>query len=187
MCLYNMGKYEEAINSFEKAIEFSHVNKKLLLSDCYYHKGICQLKLNRKESAIKDFDQAIKYNSNNEDIFNDKAYCLIALEKYQDVINSYLKAIELNKEIYAIKCDGYFNIAYCYIQLKNYKEAKKYLALSQKVNEDKIKKYFSRGLISCESGGFAPQYYLLDFSKKYKDLCTNLMILIIIWAYVIKN
>ena len=173
MCLYNMDKYEEAINSFEKAIEFSHVNKKLLLSDCYYHKGICLLKLNRKESAIKDFDQAIKYNSNNEDIFNDKAYCLIALEKYEDVINSYLKAIELNKEVYAIKSDGYFNIAYCYIQLKNYKEAKKYLALSQKVNEDKIKKYFNRGLISCESGGFAPQNYLIDFSKKYKDLCTK--------------
>jgi superkiller protein 3 len=173
MCLYNMNKYEEAINSFEKAIEFSHVNKKLLLSDCYYHKGICLLKLNRKESAIKDFDQAIKYNNKNEDIFNDKAYCLIALEKYQDVINSYLKAIELNKELYAIKSDGYFNIAYCYIKLKNYKEAKKYLTLSQKVNEDKIKEYFSKGLISCDSGGLAPQNYLLDFSKKYKDLCTK--------------
>ena len=144
-----MEKYEEVINSFEKAIEYSHVNKKLLLlSDCYHHKGICLLKFNRKESDIKDFDQAIKYNNKHEDKFNDKAYCLISLENYQDVINFYLKSIKI-KEIYSIKSESFFNIVYYYIQLKNFKETKKYLTLNQKVNEDKIKNYFNRRLISC--------------------------------------
>ena len=45
MCLFNMEKYDEAINFFEKAIELCNANKKILLSDCYYHKGICLLTL----------------------------------------------------------------------------------------------------------------------------------------------
>ena len=169
MCLFDLKKYEEAINSFEKAIELCNINKKILLSDCYYHKGICLLKINKKEKGFKDFNEAIKYNSKNGEIYNYKGYYYMDNENYIEAINSYIKAIDINKELYTNKIDGYFNIAYCYLQLEKFKEAKKYLTLSQKINEEKIKIYFKNGLSLCNEG-MKVQEYLLDFSKLYKKI-----------------
>ena len=169
MCLFNFEKYNEAIISFEKAIEFSQVNKKILLSDCYYHKGICLLKLNQKEKGFKDFEQAIRYYNNGE-IYIYKASYYMDLENYDEAIKSYLKAIEINNEVYGNKKDEYFNVAYCYLQLENFKEAKKYLFLSQKTNENKIKNYFENGVSACEENGIGAQEYLIDFSKVFKEL-----------------
>ena len=169
MCLFNMEKYNDAINSFEKAIEYSKVNKKILLSDCYYHKGICLIKMNRKEKGFKDFEQAINYYNNGE-IYAYKAYYYMDLENYDEAIKCYLKAIEINNEIYGNKKDEYFNIAYCYLQLENFTEAKKYLCLSQKINENKTKNFFKNGVSACEENGRGAQEYLLEFSKIYKEL-----------------
>ena len=121
MCLFEQKKYEEAIKSFDKAIECSNEKNKILLSDCYYHKGICLLKMNNKEKGFKDFEQAIIYNDKNGEIYNYKAYYYMDKENYMGAIDSYLKAIEINKEIYAKKIDGYYNISYCYLQLEKYK------------------------------------------------------------------
>jgi tetratricopeptide (TPR) repeat protein len=171
MCLFEQKKYEDAIKAFDKAIECSNDNNKILLSDCYYHKGICLLKMNKKEKGFKDFEQAIIYNNKNGEIYNYKAYYYMDKENYKCAIDSYLKAIDINREIYANKIDGYFNIAYCYLQLEKFKDAYKYLILSQKINEEKIKNYFKSGLSACDDGtGIGIQEYLLDFSKIYNDI-----------------
>ena len=170
MCLFNIEKYLDAIKYFNKAIEYNNVNNKLFISDCYYHKGICALKINQKEDGFKDFEQALNYNNKNGEIYYYKAFFYMDFENYEEAINSYLDAININKELYTIKNDGYFNIAYCYLQLEKFEEAKNYLNLCQKINEDKIKNYFINGVNSCEEDGIGPQQYLLDFSKIYKDL-----------------
>ena len=170
MCLYNIKQYLEAMNFFEKAIEFNNANNNLFISDCYYHKGICSLKINQKENGFKDFEQALKYNNKNGEIYYYKAFFFMDSENYEEAIDTYFKAINLNKEIYTNKNDGYFNIAYCYLQLEKFEEAKKYLILSKKINEDKIKNYFINGVNACEEGNIGPQLYLLDFSKIYKEI-----------------
>ena len=170
MCLYNREKYNEAISSFEKAIEFSHSTKKLLLSDCYYHKGICFLKINKRDKGFKDFEKALKYNEKNGEIYFYKAYYFMDLEKYEEAIKYYLKAININNEIYSVKKDGNFNIAYCYLQLENFEEAKKYLNICQRINDNKIKNYFQNGVLACEDEKIGAQEYLLDFSERFKEI-----------------
>ena len=92
------------------------------------------------------------------------------LENYNEAINFFLKAIETNNEIYGSKKDGFFNVAYCFLHLENFDKARKYLNLSQKINENKIKNYFKNGVSACEEKGIGAQEYLLEFSKIYNEL-----------------
>ena len=57
-----------------------------------------------------------------------------------------------------------------FLQLENFYKARKYLNLSQKINENKIKNYFKNGVSACEENGIGAQEYLLEFSKIYSDL-----------------
>ena len=150
LCLLDLEKYNEAIEYFDKAINLSKKNS--FLSECYFNKGLCFSKLNNKTNALMNFDKALEYNDKNEDIFNYKAHCLMVLEKYDEAIKSYINAIDLNKEKYTMENDGYFNIGFCYIKLKNFNEALKYFNLSKNINESKIKEYLTNSLEMFNSG-----------------------------------
>ncbi len=167
-----MEKLEEAKIYFKKCIDFeiekNNKNDKEFLSECYYRQGYCLSKLNNKKDAIKEFEEALKYNENNADIHNYKAHCLMIIGNYEDAIESYIKSINLNEKKFSILNDGNFSIGYCYYKKQKYEEAMKYFHNSKKVNEEEIKNLYIKGIESCNEG--KAEESLIKFNNKYRDL-----------------
>ena len=175
MSLFQMEKYDESFIYFTKGIEHeinkNNSNDKKFLSESYYKKGYSLSKLNNKKEAIKSFDEAIKYNDKNPDIYNYKAHCLTVLENYEEAIKTYIKIINLNNEDFVNANDCNFSIGYCYLKLKKCEDALKYFDISRKINEEKIKYFYLKGIEDCDKG--KGEESLINFYSKYKCLSTK--------------
>ena len=186
MCLFQMENYNESLIYLTKSIDYE-INKnknisnnnntkaiqidKLFLSECYYRKGFSLSKLNNKKEAINNFDEALKYNDKNPDIYNYKAHCLTVLEKYEEAIETYIKIINLDNKDFLKLNDCNFSIGYCYLKLKKFEDALKYFDISRNINEDKIKNIYLKGIDDCNEG--RGEESLMHFYSKYKILSSK--------------
>ena len=89
--LYELGRYEEAIEEFDKAIELDPNDP-----DYHYYKGIALYELHKYEEAIEEFDKAIELDPNDPVYHYNKGLALGELHKYEEAIKEFDKAIELN-------------------------------------------------------------------------------------------
>jgi serine/threonine protein kinase len=125
--LHDLGKYEEGITCFDKALEINPedakawINKGVSLHDlgkyeeaitCYdkaleinpeeakawTNKGASLYSLGKYEEAITCYDKALKINPKHELAWNNKGLSLHDLGKYEEAITCYDKALEINPE-----------------------------------------------------------------------------------------
>ena len=92
--LYSAKKYEEALASYDKAIEINSEN-----ADAWNYKGHALNALSRYEEALASYDKAIEINSDDNFGYGfliNKGMVLTSLKKYEDALASYDKAIEIN-------------------------------------------------------------------------------------------
>ena len=64
----------------------------------HYLKGVINFEKSYYDEAIHHFSKAIEINSENSDVYNDRGSTYRLLEKYEDALNDYDKAIVLNKK-----------------------------------------------------------------------------------------
>ena len=89
--LYDAGKHEEAVASFDKAIEI-----KPEFVDVWNSKGDALLSLKKYEEAIASYDKAIEIDTKNALAWRKKAFALRKLERYDDAMVCYDKAIQID-------------------------------------------------------------------------------------------
>jgi tetratricopeptide (TPR) repeat protein len=89
--LANLGKYQQAIECFDKAIEINPNDVNIWNS-----KGTALANLGKYQQAIECFDKAIEINPNDVNIWNSKGTAFHYLSKYQQAIECFDKAIEIN-------------------------------------------------------------------------------------------
>lgn len=89
--LFVSQSYEEAITSFDKAIDFKP-------DDCkaWYNRGAALGNLNRHEEAIASFDKVIELNPSDHQAWFSRGIALGNLNRHKEAIASFKKAIELN-------------------------------------------------------------------------------------------
>jgi tetratricopeptide (TPR) repeat protein len=102
---YFEGQYEEAIASYDKALELNSGN-----SDAWNNRGVALANLKRYEEAITSYDKALKLNSGNSDAWNNRGVTLANLKRYEEAITSYDKALEFNSDFFYT----WFNRACCH-------------------------------------------------------------------------
>jgi tetratricopeptide (TPR) repeat protein len=94
--LFNLGRYEDAIASYDKTIEFNPND-----NAAWNNRGIVLHQLGLFEDAIKSYDKAIKFNLD-EDVehvaWNNRGMALHQLGRFEDAIKSYDKAIKFNPD-----------------------------------------------------------------------------------------
>ncbi|MDW0288181.1 MAG: tetratricopeptide repeat protein, partial [Nitrososphaeraceae archaeon] len=89
--LGNLGKYEEAISWYDKALEADPKNV-----DALYNKGVALGYLGRYEEAIIWYDKALEVDPKNVDALYNKGVALDNLGRYQEAIIWYDKALEVD-------------------------------------------------------------------------------------------
>ncbi|MBD2606673.1 tetratricopeptide repeat protein [Scytonema hofmannii FACHB-248] len=85
-----MKDYNEALKSFEKAIE-----RRYDLSDAWVNKGAVLLELNRYDEALVAFDKAKDLQPKDPYVWANRGYALQKLGRTQEARNSYNQAVEL--------------------------------------------------------------------------------------------
>ncbi|MCK9399934.1 MAG: tetratricopeptide repeat protein [Bacteroidales bacterium] len=133
---YAKGLYAEAINLFTKAKDLGYED----LNEIYYWRGWSYYSNLDFKKAIFDFDEAIKINPNNPDLFNDIANTYFELQEYDNAIKDYSKAIKLSPD----NSDIYNNRANTYYELKEYKNALKDYSKAIKLSPDNSNVYRNR-------------------------------------------
>ena len=89
--LGRLGKYEEAIKSYDKAIEIDPNHEA-----AWYNKGVALGELGKHEESIKCYDRAIEIDPNHEAAWYNKGWNLGRLGKHEEAIKSYDKATEID-------------------------------------------------------------------------------------------
>jgi CHAT domain-containing protein/tetratricopeptide (TPR) repeat protein len=88
--LANSGQYEEAIFSFDKAIQI-----KLNDNGAWSNRGSVLAELGRYEEAVVSFDKSIQINSDRHQSWSNRGIALTQLGRYEEAVVSFDKAIEI--------------------------------------------------------------------------------------------
>ena len=92
--LARLSQYEEAIQTFKKAVE---ANPDLVKG--WYHMGRTLSADDQHEKALQSFDQAIKIDSKFADAYIGKAFTLMTLERFDEALENAEKAIQVKPDI----------------------------------------------------------------------------------------
>jgi len=111
----NLGKYDKAIEDFNKAIE---LNPDLAVA--YYNRGNTYAELGEYDRAIKDYDKAIELNKDYTVAYNNRGFAYVGLGKYNRAIEDFNKAIKLNPD----DAKAYYNRGLAYAELGEHERAR---------------------------------------------------------------
>ncbi|MEG4916696.1 tetratricopeptide repeat protein [Microcoleus sp. B7-D4] len=90
-CLDNLERYDEALESFDRAIELDPNDLSALVL-----RGYVLHKLKRYDEALASFDRAIELDANNHLAWAKRGYVLHKLKRYEEALVSYDRAIKLD-------------------------------------------------------------------------------------------
>ena len=137
LALYELGKYKEAIQCYDKAIDIDPDD-----ADAYYNKGCALDSLEQYKEVIKYYDKAIEIDPDDADAYNNKGYALYCLKQYKEAIKCYDKVIEIDPD-FAL---AYNNKGCALDSLKQYKEAIKCYDKAIEIDPDYKDAYYWKGL-----------------------------------------
>ncbi|MBU3180904.1 tetratricopeptide repeat protein [Clostridium psychrophilum] len=148
----------ETITGFNKAKEMVPENPKGALEiliplidqlgdrpDIYYHIAVAYRILKNHEKAIYYLNEAVAIDKDLIEVINEFGINYACLENYEVAINYFRKAFEVTKSIEICT-----NLIMCYINVKNFKQAKLHLDIAKKIDaKDEIvcqlEKLFTEG------------------------------------------
>jgi tetratricopeptide (TPR) repeat protein len=91
--LFNLERYEEAIDSYEKPLAI-----KPDFYEAWYNRSIALWKLERYEEAIASYDKVLEIEPDDYWAWFERGRTLLNLGRYQEAIASYDKALEINSD-----------------------------------------------------------------------------------------
>lgn len=114
--LYYKGKYEEALNAFDKVIEVRPD-----YANAWYYKGLALGGLDRNEEALKAHDKAIELNPDYANAWINRGVALDNLGRYEEALKAYDKVIGLNPDF----AEAWGNKGVTLVKVGRYEEALK--------------------------------------------------------------
>ena len=153
-CLYKQEKYQEAVYSFNEAINKNTTEQD---PDYYYRRGMALYAMSRYENALMSYEDAIKIRDDGN-YYRNKGIVLKCLERYPEAIESFNKAIEKNQD----DADSYFNKGNTFCSDNKFEEALKYYDEAISLAKDK-----ENALYFCQRGRCYNQ--LQDEEKAIED------------------
>ncbi|MBD2553871.1 tetratricopeptide repeat protein [Limnothrix sp. FACHB-708] len=123
--LFHLGRYEEAIASCDKAIQFKpdyHI--------AWHNRGLALNELGRYEEAIASCDKAIQFKPDDHVAWHSRGVALNELGRYEEAIASYDKAIQFKPDSHY----PWYGKAVCYVKQGQVDKAIDHLRQAIKLN-----------------------------------------------------
>jgi len=149
MDFYKNKEYSKAVLNFSKHLENDKNN-----TDVMFFRALAKSELQDRYGAISDYEKIIELNSNYPmqyaklaTVYNNKAYCLVGLGKYNDALPFVEKALELDKSeayIWDTRGEIYYN-------LNNFEKCISDMTKAIEIKEND-NSYFFRGLAYIKFG-----------------------------------
>ena len=136
--LYYEKQYEEAINSYKKAIK---INPKDYRS--YFNIAVVYGEQKEYKKSISFYEKVIEINPKDDGAYNNMGRAYFELEKYKEAITFYEKAIEINPNDDRI----YYNMGITYVKLKEYEEAIVFYKKAIDLNPKNDGIYYNLGVV----------------------------------------
>ncbi|WP_292865056.1 CHAT domain-containing tetratricopeptide repeat protein [Nostoc sp. LPT] len=145
-------RYEEAVASFDKAIEF-----KPDFDLAWNNRGYALGFLERYEEAVASFDKAIEFKPDFDLAWNNRGYALGFLERYEEAVASFDKAIEFKPD----DDWAWNNRGYALGFLERYEEAVASFDKAIEFKPDKHEALVNKGnvLVKLKRDGDAIEFY----------------------------
>ena len=151
---YDLGEYENAILSYEKAI-----NLKPDYAIAYYNRGCVNTKLGESERAIADYSKAIELKPDLAEAYNNRGYTYKKIGESEKAIADYSKAIELKPDL----AEVYNNRGNAYDRLGESEKAIADYSKAIELKPDYANAYNNRGVAYGDLGG--SEKAIADYSK----------------------
>ena len=152
VALDELGRHEEALDSFNKAIELEPKEWSVRMSY-----GNTLIKLGRYEEALASFDKVIELKYDNLIAWIEKGKALSSLERYDEALQSFNKAIELDPKNVLAWC-GQSKIL---INLKRYDEALESINKAIELESNNVEVLALKVMILDETGHYDEALELL--------------------------
>ena len=157
------GRYEDAINAFDKAIRLKPDD-----AETWNDKGIALAKLKRYKEALYAFDEAIQLGHNYGKGWHNKGLTLCELKRYKEALYAFDKAIQLNPNdaVY------WYGKGWVLDESKEYEEAIKSYDEALRLKPNYADAWYNKGRALGKSGRYEeairlkPDYTLAKNSKK---------------------
>jgi len=143
--LAKLGKYEEAIACYDKALEIDPKDE-----SAWYNKGVDLAKLGKYEEAIACYDKALEINPKKESAWCNKGWTLGELGKYEEAIACYDKALEIDPK----KESAWYNKGIDLGELGKYEEAIVCYDKALEINPKKESAWYNKGIDLGELGKY---------------------------------
>jgi tetratricopeptide (TPR) repeat protein len=150
MCYQRLEKNIEAIKDFTKVISLNKDN-----TDAYFMRALIKSKMNDKQGAISDYDEIIKREKTAKPsvykmstVYNNKAYCLVELDKPSEALPFVNKALDLDAT------EGYIwdTRGEIYFKLGEYEKCIKDMNKAISIDSEADNSYYIRGLAKIKIG-----------------------------------
>ena len=128
--LYFEGRYDEAMTSYDKAIQIEPDNAK-----AWFSKGAALMNLQRYEEAFTSYDRATQIKLDFSEAWFGKGAASAKLQRYEEAIASYEQATQIKPDFYL----AWFGKARCYALQRNLDLAVENLQQAINLNPDKAK------------------------------------------------
>ena len=112
--LVNLGRYEEAIASYDKALEIKPDQ-----DEGWYNRGIALVILGRSEEAIASYDKALEIKPDKDEAWYNRGNALDNLGRSEEAIASWDKALEIKPD----QDEGWYNRGIALVILGRSEEA----------------------------------------------------------------
>ena len=138
---FKSNNYDQAINEYTKLLEFDPENKNFM-SIILTNRALCYKKQGKNMEALKDADQAIKYNPNYSTAYIRRALIYEEFKMFDDAKSDLSKAKELDPN--NSKIDGYMNEANQKAEQARNRDYYQILGINRNATAEEIKKAYRK-------------------------------------------
>jgi tetratricopeptide (TPR) repeat protein len=151
--------YEEAISSYDKAVEF-----KPDYYEAWNNRGISLANLGRYEEAISSYDKAVEFKPDDHKAWNNRGNSLRNLGRYEEAISSYDKALEIKPDYH----QAWYNRGNFLRKLGRYEEAISSYDKALEIKPDDHDAWNNRGISLRNLGRYEEAISSYDKAVEFK-------------------
>jgi tetratricopeptide (TPR) repeat protein len=143
--LGGIGRYEEAISSYDKALEIKPDN-----DEVWNNRGFALGILDRYEEAIASYDKALEIKPDNDAAWHSRGFALGILGRFDEAIASFDKALEIKPDDH----DAWHNRGWAFYKWGKYRDALDAYQQAIIIKPDKYDSWHDRGIVFFQLGNY---------------------------------